>query len=208
MERGCLIVLEGLDGAGKTTQLSLLRDWLLAQGKRVFCTAEPTDSETGRMLRDALSGKTPRTACELAALFTLDRIGHNVDPDRGIARMIRDGYVVLCDRYYYSSLAYQGAETDADWVRNMNLNCPEIRRPDLCIFLDLSPEESIRRITRGRESLEIFERQDRLERIREQFRAVLASLPDETVRVIDASRSPEEVREDVCRACAEFFKAE
>ena len=115
--RGRFIVFEGIDGAGKTTQIELLEKKLQDEGRRVYRTAEPTESVTGGLLRDALSGNSKRTACEMAALFTLDRIFHNVNPINGIEKMLADGIDVICDRYYYSSMAYQGSETDVDWVR-------------------------------------------------------------------------------------------
>ncbi len=195
--RGRFIVFEGIDGAGKTTQIELLEDYLRGKGRTVFRTAEPTDGVTGKMLREALAGKVLRTACELAALFTLDRVTHNQDPENGIERHLREGADVICDRYYYSTLAYQGSETDLSWVRGMNLGCPEIRRPDLCIFLDLSPEESMERIRRGRTNFEIYETRDRLERVREQFHRVLAQLPQENIRILNAARSVDEIQSDI-----------
>lgn len=197
--RGRFIVFEGIDGAGKTTQIELLETYLRERGRKVFRTAEPTDSTIGRMLRDALSGRAPRTACELAALFTLDRVSHNVDPENGIGQALARGMDVICDRYYYSTLAYQGSETDAKWVRDMNLNCPEIRRPDLCVFLDLSPEESMARISHRNASREIFETRERLERVRAQFYRVWNELPDENVQIADAARSIEEIQTDIRR---------
>ena len=143
--KGRFIVFEGIDGAGKTTQIERLAARLRAEGRKVTITAEPTVSVSGGLLRDALGGLQKRTACEMAAMFVLDRIFHNVNPD-GIGAMLDAGYDVICDRYYYSSMAYQGSQTDFAWVKDMNLNCPEIRHPDLCIFLDLSPEESLARI--------------------------------------------------------------
>ena len=107
MERGRFIVFEGIDGAGKSTQIQLLAERLRGQGRRVYCTAEPTESVSGGMLRDALGGVSKRTSCEMAAMFVLDRIFHNVNPVNGIEKMLADGVDVICDRYYYSSLAYQ-----------------------------------------------------------------------------------------------------
>ena len=126
-QRGKFIVFEGIDGAGKTTQIERLAQTLRAQGRRVMVTAEPTVSVTGGLLRDALGGVSHRSAGEMAALFVLDRIFHNVNPVNGIEKMLADGVDVICDRYYYSSLAYQGSETDFDWVAGMNLNCPGCR---------------------------------------------------------------------------------
>lgn len=176
MKPGRFIVFEGIDGAGKTTHIALLAEWLRAQGRQVAVTAEPTDSETGRMLRRALSGAVPSSACELATLFVLDRIRHNADPAAGIGALLAAGSDVICDRYYYSTLAYQGSETDPDWVARMNLDCPAIRHPDLCFFLDLTPEESLARIEARGEAKEIYETKEKLAAVRAKFREVFDRL--------------------------------
>ena len=203
--RGRFIVFEGIDGAGKTTQIDLLIGRLQKEGRRVHRTAEPTESVTGGLLRDALGGVAQRTACEMAALFVIDRIFHNVNVVNGIEKLLAEGVDVICDRYYYSSLAYQGSETDAAWVRDMNLNCPEIRRPDACIFLDLTPEESMARIGRGRVTLEIYENEDRLTRVRNQFFRVFESLRDtDRICIVNAARTVEEIHEEIYRLVAEI----
>ena len=142
----------------------------------------------------------------MAALFVLDRIFHNVNPVSGIEKMLADGVDVICDRYYYSSLAYQGSETNFDWVADMNLNCPEIRRPDCCIFLDLTPEQSLARISVGRISREIYEDEARLQAVRDKFYHVFDLLRDrDTVRVISAAGTVDEVAERITAALAEVF---
>ncbi len=197
-ERGRFVVFEGIDGAGKTTQIELLEKRLREMGRAVYRTAEPTESVTGGMLRDALAGISKRTACEMAALFTLDRIFHNVNPVHGIEKMLADGIDVICDRYYYSTLAYQGSEIKGDWALQMNLNCPEIRRPDVCLFLDLAPEQSMDRISRGRVTQEIYENRDKLEQVRRKFYSVFDRLDDqEHIVIIDANRSIEEISDEI-----------
>ena len=119
MFRPLFIVFEGIDGCGKSTQLNLLCERLAAMGRTPLPTAEPTDSATGKLLRAALSGEDPRTVAEMAALFTLDRIHHN-RAENGIESWLSKGFDVISDRYYYSSLAYQGSLTDYEWVRRMN----------------------------------------------------------------------------------------
>lgn len=196
--RGRFIVFEGIDGAGKTTQIDLLERALREWGRRVWRTAEPTASVSGGLLRDALGGVAQRTPCEMAALFVLDRIFHNVNPVSGIERMLAEGVDVICDRYYYSSLAYQGSEIEGDWVRDMNLNCPAIRRPDVCVFLDLTPEQSMERIDGGRMTHEIYENVERLTRVRERFFSVFESLGDgENVCIVNAARGVEEIHADI-----------
>ena len=141
--------------------------------------------------------------------FTADRIAHNQNEESGIERLLRDGYTVISDRYYYSSLAYQGSVTDPAWVAHLNLDCPEIRKPDLCVFLDLSPEISMKRITENRSSgeREIYETLDQLTRIRKTFLDVFAMLTEtedearrENVVFVDASGTIEEVAQSVLSA--------
>ena len=199
-ERGKFIVFEGIDGAGKTTQINLLANYLREQGRAVYCTAEPTETVSGGLLRDALSGASRRTVCEMAAMFVFDRINHNVNPVNGIQKMLGDGFDVICDRYYYSSLAYQGSGTDPEWVSNMNLNCPEIMRPDVCIFLDLTPEQSMARINRNRATQEIYENEEKLTQVRNQFCRVFEELKErDNIQVVDAYRSVEEIHQDIVK---------
>lgn len=196
--RGRFIVFEGLDGSGKSTQIALLAQRLKLLGRRVSCTAEPTSSATGGLLRDALSGCCPRGAAELAGLFLADRITHNQNPVWGIEAALAGGFDVICDRYYYSSFAYQGAETSMDWVMAMNLDCPDILRPDLCVFLDLDQEQCRRRLDLDRAHLEIFEDEQTLKRTREQFFAAFRLLEGrENICVVDAARPPELVADEI-----------
>ena len=178
------------------------------KGIKVYVTSEPTISLTGGMLRDALSGVSKRTSCEMAAMFVLDRIFHNVNQKWGINKMLEEGYIVLCDRYYYSSLAYQGSETDSEWVKNMNLNCPEIRTPDACIFLDLTPEESLERISKGRATTEIYETKEKLTAVRNKFLSVFDELKDregENIYIISAFGDVETVANRISNAVDEII---
>ena len=200
-KQGRFIVLEGIDGAGKTTQAALLEAHLRAQGREVARTAEPTGFPSGVALRQALGGKVEKSECEMAVLFVEDRIAHNIHPTEGILSLLARGVDVICDRYYYSTLAYQGHATDYEWVKSMNLRCPQIRKPDLCVYLDLLPEQSLERIRAGRESLEIYENAETLERVRNAFLSVFRD-PEltERIAIIDAYRAPEEIARDLAAA--------
>ena len=204
--RGKFIVFEGIDGAGKSTQIELLRQKLIKDGRKVFITAEPTASVTGGILRDALSGNYKRSASELAAMFLSDRIFHNVNESVGINQALERGFDVISDRYYYSSFAYQGLDSDIDWVINMNLNCPDIRKPDLCIFLDLDAEKSKARIDTNRATVEIFEKEEILNKIRNKFFDVFKRLPDENIAIIDASGSVDEIADEIFRVVDRTIK--
>ncbi len=192
---GKFIVFEGIDGAGKSTQITLLADALRRAGRRVLTTAEPTDTATGRLLRAALAGKDARSPAEMAALFTLDRIGHSAE----IGQALAEGFDVICDRYYYSSLAYQGSLCDYEWVRHMNCACPDILHPDLCVFLDLTPAEALSRIRARGEAAEIYENEVALTRTRNTFLHVFDSLSDR-VAIIDAAPTPDKVAASVLAA--------
>ena len=195
---GKFIVFEGIDGAGKSTQVALIKEKLEAMGRRVALTAEPTSLASGKALRAALSGEEKKSECEMAAMFVLDRIAHN-NAKGGISDLLAEGFDVICDRYYYSTLAYQGQTTDYAWVKSMNLGCPEIRRPDICIYLDLLPEESLARISARGEKLEIYENIERLSGVRKAFLTTIDDLKrdGESIFVVDAARSPEDIAKDI-----------
>ena len=201
------IVFEGIDGAGKTTQINLLADRLRSAGLDPVVTAEPTGMETGKAIRRVLSGALQKTPTQVAAMFVQDRIDHNVDPEQGIEAMLAAGKAVICDRYYYSSLAYQGSLTDFDWVMAANCSCPEIRHPDLCIFLDLSPEESMKRITKGRTSTEIYEKAETLATFRARYLDVFEKLSarGEKIEIIDASGTIEQAAEKIAEVISKHF---
>ena len=197
--KGIFIVFEGIDGAGKTTQVNLLAQNLASLGREVSLSAEPTTLDTGKAIRRALSGEEKKSECEMAAMFVLDRIAHNINSEIGIRALTERGIDVISDRYYYSSLAYQGTATDYEWVKAMNINSPEIRRPDLCIYLDLLPEESLERISRGRESLEIYENLEKLTAVRAKFLSVVEDLrrDGESIYVVNAARAAEDIAKEI-----------
>ncbi len=203
---GKFIVIEGLDGSGKTTQIRLLSSRLKAMGRSTAETAEPTASATGGLIRDALSGLTPRTGTEIAALFMADRVAHNVHPVNGINVMLEKGIDVICDRYYYSSLAYQGCVSDPDWVFHINVDCPEIRKPDLCVFLDLDDETCLRRMEQGRAYQEIYENENTLIAVRKRYYDAFRRLEGrDAIVIVNADRTPEEVAEDIFAAVRDIL---
>ncbi len=208
MGRGKLIVIEGVDGAGKTTQIKMLAENLLGAGEKVFVTSEPTCKATGheptavgKLISDVLLGKTEMSPSAMASLFLCDRVLHNTDPSFGIKKMMESGAIVICDRYYYSSCAYQGLESDLDWVISQNINCPDIVRPDVCIFLDLDPETAARRREIRGEAVEIFERPEiKTSSVREKFLRVFEKLPEDNIVHISAEGTKEEVAARVLSA--------
>lgn len=200
--RGRLIVFEGIDGCGKTTQLALLKARLEADGRRAFVTSEPTckadhvPTPAGRLIGEALRGKTVYSDSALAALFLADRIAHNTDPALGIRRFLDEGTDVICARYYYSTAVYQGGAENLDWILSAHLSCPDVARPDLCVFLDLSPEESLARIGKRSGEREIYERGAEMlaaarKKYLDVFERIRALDPAQNIRVLSAAEPPE-----------------
>jgi dTMP kinase len=170
-------------------------------------TAEPSTSPDGVALRRALSGREAANNSRLAALFLLDRIGHNAEIEGWLA----EGKTVICDRYYYASMAYQGQGDCFEWVADMNLNCPHVRRPDGCILLDMEPEDSMARIRAGRsaEELEIYETVAQQQKIRERFRRVTRYLEGrDRILTVNAAGSVEEVADRVWEAYLRIVRGE
>lgn len=200
-EKAGFIVIEGLDGSGKGTQTAMLMRALSERGIAAHLTAEPTQYSTGGLIRDALAGLTKRSPAELAALFTADRAAHCQNPKDGIAALLERGINVISDRYYYSTFAYQGVDTDLKWLMASNLDCPAILKPNLCVFLDVDPDEADRRIAAGRASREIYESPEAIRRTRKKYFEIFGILsPEHSIKIIDAVRSPEEVFKDLLEA--------
>lgn len=207
-KRGLFIVIEGVDGSGKSTQANLLADYLRGLGRRVHHTAEPTESGLGGMVRDGLGGEHPRTTEELAAMFLADRVAHNVSPKSGIKQYLESGTDVVCDRYYYSSLAYQGVDGALQWVADMNLNSPVIEKPDICVFIDLDPEKCLEHIRAGRSHFEIYEENSAIiAETRRRYGIVFEMLKGrDNIVTVDGARTPKEVSADVIAAVSKLLK--
>ncbi len=155
--KGKFIVFEGTDGSGKSTQIRLLSQYLQGKGIPVFETHEPTASPIGEVVRACMSGRIDTDERAIALLFAADRIDHI----GCIKQKIKEGYTVLCDRYYFSSFAYNGGLVPLDWVIELNRPAMELLRADLTIFLDVNVEETMNRVLRrtARERYENVERQ-------------------------------------------------
>src|SRR5471030_3248312 len=153
MKKNFFIAFEGIDGSGKSTQVKLLKEKLEATGLKVYVTCEPTDSPMGKMIREIFSHKIEADHRTIAALFVADRLDHLLNKTNGILKKLEEGYTVITDRYYFSSYAYQSPYMDLNWVIQANSLSADLLRPDLNIYIDISPELSIERLNKGRSSI-------------------------------------------------------
>ena len=185
------IVLEGLDGAGTTTQVALVDAEFRRRGLPSLATYEPTDSSVGRLLREVISGRSPMAAQSLALLFAADRSEHlHSEPD-GVLATLQRGATVISDRYLFSSLAYQSLDTPFEVVVELNRH---FVLPRHVFFLDTPPEVCQQRVS-SRERRELFELPDAQRSLRDSYQRVLHYFADGPVQVhlVDGDGSREDV---------------
>lgn len=187
---GRFIVFEGIDGAGKSTLIEGISEILTSRGEDVIITAEPTDGPIGSIIRAGEIKNISQNA--EALLFTADRAVHT----RQMLRWKKSGKTVLCDRYYASTVAYQaanlgGTESEKEWLKEINR--PVITEPDITFLLDIDPEKSMRRVN-NRGDASKFEKIEYLRKVRSNY---LELAWEKGFRIIDASRTGEEVLKEV-----------
>jgi dTMP kinase len=200
------IVLEGLDGAGTTTQAARLQDYFTKLNEDSFLTREPTDGPIGKLLREILTGRLMRHRLaerEMALLFAADRLEHS----RLVESKLLTGSHVVCDRYIFSSLAYQTLDPaiTPEWVMEINAG---FARPHLTLFLDVPVDECLRRISSRNESPTVYEKKDFLETIDTNYKRLAASYYNTNVGpiiVVDGTMPPDEVHAEIMRSLETHF---
>ena len=203
--RGKFIVFEGTDGSGKSTQLRLLAKYFKEKNIPCYVTHEPTDSPFGAILRACMNGRIDADERTIALLFAADRMDHIQNSVNGIRAKLDAGFTVLCDRYYFSSFAYNGGFVPLEWVTELNRPAMELLRADLTIYLDVDPEEGMRRVGRRSEK-ERYETLEQQKRIREKYFEVFKQFGDkENIAVVKSRQSKEETQERLRRLADELF---
>ena len=189
-----LINLEGIDGCGKSTQSQFLMDKFESDNKKTILLKEPTNGRYGQKLWEMLSGKIEATTEEILHLFVLDRKDH---VNQKIKPALDEGKIVLMDRYYYSTMAYQAAAgIDVNRIRRDNEFAP---KPDIVLIFDLPADLAMKRV-RSHSVADVFEKEEYLEKVR---KAYLNLGDDPLVRIIDATRTPEKIFDEVWRLVSE-----
>ena len=205
MSSGQLISFEGLDGAGKTTQIELLERWLEGQQIPYIRTREPGGTPLGVEIRHLLLNRPELAITPLAEafLFQADRAQHF---NRVILPALEEGLHVITDRCLDASIAYQGHARNVgiELVTRLSLIATQGHLPNLTIFLDLNPTQVQHRTDRANDTTGIREKQTRFDveeeefhrKVREAF-LVLAHINPGRIKVLDASRSPEAIHEEI-----------
>jgi dTMP kinase len=212
MATGRFIVLEGIDGAGTTTQCARLAARLRKDGTSVRTTREPSDGPVGSTIRQILAGRIVVGAggrapgwATMALLFAADRMDH---VESEIEPFLGTGGVIISDRYDASSLAYQsvtsgrGGEATVEWIRSLNKNA---RRPHLTIVLDVTPEVAAsRREARG-DAAQIYEQNELLRALCVFYKDLQRHVPQDRVTVVDGTGTLEAVEAKVYEAYRSSF---
>jgi dTMP kinase len=190
------ITFEGIDGVGKSTQLDLLQSWLEGRGREVLRTLEPGGTELGQEIRHLLLHRKGDVAARAEALlYAADRAHHVATK---IRPALASGKVVLSDRYFDSSVAYQGAarELDVNEVRNISLWAVDNLIPDLTVLLDLDAHAAILRRNKTGTEPDRLEREkvDFFERARSQY---LELAKESRFLVVDATLSIDEIQDQI-----------
>ena len=200
MAKSLFIVFEGLDGSGKGEMIKRLSDYLSARpgNLNIRVTAEPSSGAFGKKIRDILQkDSNPESrGAELLDLYIQDRKEH---VEKEITPFLKgDGGnkvpIVICDRYYYSTLAYQGLQgIPLKEILEKNMDFP---KPDIAFILDVPADVALQRISRARPKTEKFEEIKFLAALRKAFVSLQGTVQD-NLKIIDANREPEKVLEDI-----------
>ena len=201
--KSLFIVLDGLDGSGKGEMIKRLEEYLSKKKNlKILVTKEPTDGIYGKSIREILRNeKDPKAGAEKClTLFVKDREEHL---EKEIEPFLKeDDHIVICDRYYYSTMAFQhtqGIEMEEIIAENMSF-----RTPDVAFILDLPTEIALDRIEKRGEGKEKFEQLEFMKELRQNFLKLKDEL-DDNIKIIDASKSKGEVFEQLKREVDKLF---
>lgn len=190
MKKGLLIVIEGPDGSGQSTQTQLLGKWFKEKNHKVFMTKEPTNSLVGGIIRVILKKEWKVDMKTLQLLFTADR-AHHLNTE--ILPLLNKGINVISDRYILSTLAFGSIEEDLKWLKQINSKFPE---PGFTFILNVPGKVCAKRIAKSRFGFEFFESAEKLELIRKNY-LKLKDFHRNTYVIKGNERKPEEIHEEI-----------
>ena len=194
---GKFIVFDGLDGSGISTQTAALVDYLNRPEQKlryghtgVFLTKEPTSGLIGGLIRSQLSHEWKSSPECLQLLFSADRAHHL---EKGIIPLLEKGVTIICDRYFFSSIAYGSLEIkDKDWLVNLNKN---FLLPDIAFFLRVSPKICIERISKARHGFTLYEKEETLEKVWKNFENLAQEF--ENIFILNGEQPVDKIDEEI-----------
>lgn len=189
---GNFFVLEGLDGSGTTTQLRALEKRARNLAPKLQASFEPTDNPIGRIIRSVLHGDLTVPPDTLMRLFSADRSLHLYEEERGILARCARGEIVISDRYFFSSIAYQSLGSPLEEVVKLN----PFPLPEKLFFIELSPDECARRRA-SRSKEELFDDIHHQRRIRDGYHAAFDRYPELDLIIIDGRLGIDEITEEI-----------
>ncbi|VEP15908.1 Thymidylate kinase [Hyella patelloides LEGE 07179] len=199
MSKKQFIVIEGIDGSGKSTQAELLKNHFSNQAEKAVISPEPSSGIIGNLIRQALKNRIFFTADknlfdeQMAYLFASDRHDHLYNDIDGVYKLIQDGFNVISTRYYFSSLAYNSqTEEQFDFISKLNHKFPP---PDITIYLDIPVEVSLER-TKNRSLKEIYETKDKLTQVRTNYQQIFNKYTSKLL-IIDGAKNRDIIHQEI-----------
>lgn len=199
---GKFVVIEGIDGSGKTTQAARLVNYLSSKGIKSVYTKEPTDEITGKLIRRILIGEISMPKVAFQYLFAADRAVHQVQ----LAEYLKKDLIVVSDRYFWSSavygmvdrgISYKNKDQDLLLVALSILSMyHRFLVPDYTFYVKVSTQEAIKRISKTKKDLEIYEKDSKLEKLRQGYEWVAKKFAKE-ITVVDGERAVGEVTREI-----------
>lgn len=192
-QRGCFLVLEGIDGSGTTTQAQRLKMFLEAQGHRAHITRQPSDGPIGKMIRGLLEKKEGQSVNweMLALLFAADRLRHWQEE---VAPLLAEGVFVISDRYFLSSMVYQGQDCPEEWVREINRYAAI---PDLTILVAIDAQRAYERVQSRGGTVEIYDELEKQKSLAQRYDRLGRQ---ENVTFVEGDQSVDDVAQHIHQA--------
>ncbi|MCJ7804949.1 dTMP kinase [Patescibacteria group bacterium] len=191
--RGFFIDIEGLDGSGQSTQIQLLSKTLDLKGIAPLVTKEPNEGcYLGKEIRQILKKeKEMESPLKLQEMFVDNRQDHL---KRIIIPKLKNGGLVITDRYLWSNVAFGSIDLDKKWLLDLN---KDFILPDLTIFIKVAPEICLVRITKEREGVELFEKEEKLKRVWKTYQWIVAKYGWTQIHLVDGEQEREKVTQDI-----------
>lgn len=198
--KGIFIVFEGLDGSGQSTQLALLQNYLNLKGYKTHVTAEPSNSLIGGLIRALLTKHWSLSNTGMQLLYCADR-AHHLETE--VLPAMEAGNVVISSRYFFSTIAFGSLNNDINWLESLNEKFP---KPDITLFVKVSPKECMRRIHGSRFRTEFFEQEQKMNKVLQTYVKISKDKKYKNFYTIDGEQSIDKVSQDIVKIIDKHLK--